>query len=810
MQRVAYTQSMRRLGFQLALWLAVAISTSISHAQVPEKPTSQPTTSPTTVPTTAPTTAPVIALAEINGQMDAAAAVVRGIQANLTPESLHPPIADDLPQIKAEIEARIEEDRLTIYSHPSVDSLRSLTETWQEWNSKLADAKRDLTMRATRLDQNVQTLADLAKVWWDRTSQARESDAPAEVVQRAQALLEKIYTVRGDAEKGRTLIIAKQNLAAEQLTRAGEMLAAIKSARDTVVGRLLTKDAEPIWTAVANNQSPQAVITASQTSLSNQLIALKTYARGWRQIFLAHALVTLLIIAFLFAVRRRVEAWTTAEPDLKGAFDVFYFPVSTGLVLSVVASIWIYTQAPHLMWVILGTAMVIPSIYLLRQLLDRRYHSALTGLAVFYAWDQLRNVVASQALPARLLFLVEMIGGVLFVLWLMRGGKVKDIATGLDRRLATGLTLLLRIAGVLFVIALIADSAGYVGLGRLIGSGTLISGYLGMIFYTAAEILDGLIMSALRLWPLNLLNLVQHHRELVYHRLSRVMRGGVVLFWLWMVLDLFSIRGPVISRAWQWLTATLSVGPLQLSLWNLFSFGLVIWISFTLSRFIRFLLDEDVYPRLDLPRGLPNAFSTALHYILLLIGFFTAVGALGYDLSKFTILAGAFGVGLGFGLQNIVNNFVSGIILLFERPIKIGDTIEIDGQTGVVGRIGIRASVIRTTLGSELIVPNGRFISEKVTNWTFSTGQRAIQVSVSVVPGTDPQEVISLLLKTARENELVADDPLPQAILSGFNAGGMTFDLQAWTKRYEDWTIARSQLGMKVVEALKAAGIPLK
>ena len=109
-----------------------------------------------------------------------------------------------------------------------------------------------------------------------------------------------------------------------------------------------------------------------------------------------------------------------------------------------------------------------------------------------------------------------------------------------------------------------------------------------------------------------------------------------------------------------------------------------------------------------------------LHYVILLVGFFVALGALGIDLTKVTILAGAFSVGIGFGLQNVINNFVSGLILLFERPIKVGDVIEVGGNLGEVSRIGIRASVIRTADGSEVIVPNGSLISSQVTNWTFS------------------------------------------------------------------------------------------
>jgi potassium-dependent mechanosensitive channel len=110
------------------------------------------------------------------------------------------------------------------------------------------------------------------------------------------------------------------------------------------------------------------------------------------------------------------------------------------------------------------------------------------------------------------------------------------------------------------------------------------------------------------------------------------------------------------------------------------------WASFLISKFLRFLLEEDVYQHFLLPSGIPFAISTVLHYLILVIGFFIALGALGIDLTKITILAGAISVGVGIGLQNVVNNFVSGLILLFERPIKIGDTIEVGGNVGEVRR----------------------------------------------------------------------------------------------------------------------------
>jgi small-conductance mechanosensitive channel len=175
---------------------------------------------------------------------------------------------------------------------------------------------------------------------------------------------------------------------------------------------------------------------------------------------------------------------------------------------------------------------------------------------------------------------------------------------------------------------------------------------------------------------------------------------------------------------------------------------------------------------------------------------------LGIDLTKITILAGAFSVGIGFGLQNVINNFVSGLILLFERPIKIGDVIEVGGNVGEVRRIGIRASVIRTADGSEVIVPNASLISSQVTNWTLSDRGRAVEVSVSVAGGANVQRVTELLKTTAAGHPDVAKQPTPQVYVVNLTASVITFQLRVWTDRHEAWARLRSDLSIAVNEAL--------
>ncbi len=227
------------------------------------------------------------------------------------------------------------------------------------------------------------------------------------------------------------------------------------------------------------------------------------------------------------------------------------------------------------------------------------------------------------------------------------------------------------------------------------------------------------------------------------------------------------------------------------------------------SRFIRFILDEDILPRMPLPRGAPAAAAKMAHYVILLAGFFLAISAAGIDLSRFAILAGALGVGVGFGLQTVVNNFVSGLILLFERPIQLGDRVQVGDLTGAVKHIGIRATIVRTREGSEVIVPNANLVSSEVINWTLSDPRRRVSVPVGVAYGTDPERVIDLLLRAAREDSDILEHPAPTALFLGFGESSLDFSLRAWTAQSHTYEQVRSELALGVNAALVEAGVKI-
>ncbi|MBL69757.1 MAG: mechanosensitive ion channel protein MscS [Verrucomicrobiales bacterium] len=188
-----------------------------------------------------------------------------------------------------------------------------------------------------------------------------------------------------------------------------------------------------------------------------------------------------------------------------------------------------------------------------------------------------------------------------------------------------------------------------------------------------------------------------------------------------------------------------------------------------------------IFDKTDLPESLEYGIARIIGYVLMLIGFYMAFQVVGVDLSSLAFIAGAVGVGIGFGLQNIINNFVSGVIILAERPIAIGDRIEVGGTAGRVVKISLRSTTVITNDNITMIVPNGDFISQTVTNWSHGDPKVRIRIPIGVAYGTDPQLVERLLLEVAHEHPKTLDQPKPVVLFEAFGDNSLNFELAAWT-----------------------------
>ncbi len=388
------------------------------------------------------------------------------------------------------------------------------------------------------------------------------------------------------------------------------------------------------------------------------------------------------------------------------------------------------------------------------------------GLAILFILDRARDLIDTTPTLDRLVFLGEMIGALGLLLWLLRPSRLARLPEDWRRHpFVRLLDIAMRVGAVLLAFAILAEIAGWSDLAILLGDGVLRSGFLGLFVFVMLKILHGLASFALVLRPLRLLRSISIHQQFVENRLEWVLSVLAVVLWGALVLGQIGLLAPAADVVSRILGVSVNVGTLSVSVADVLVFAFTVGASFLLARLVQVILQEDVFSRVRTARGVPYAISSLARYCVIFLGFLVGLSAAGVEVTKLAIVAGGLGVGIGFGLQNIVNNFVSGLIMLFERPIDVGDTIELSGTSGTMKRIGIRASVIHTFDGAEVIVPNGMLISDKVVNWTLSDRRRRIDLDVGVEYGTPAQRVIDLLVGVAKANPKVISDPEPLRLL---------------------------------------------
>ncbi|WP_277756786.1 mechanosensitive ion channel family protein [Achromobacter denitrificans] len=274
-------------------------------------------------------------------------------------------------------------------------------------------------------------------------------------------------------------------------------------------------------------------------------------------------------------------------------------------------------------------------------------------------------------------------------------------------------------------------------------------------------------------------------------------------------MDRYRVLRATYALVTEVLSYTFAFGNISISLGNILVFVISVLIAFWAARTIRLVLHEELLNRMPLPRGVGNSIASLTYYSVLLLGLAVALSAAGVKASQLAIVLGALGVGIGFGLQNVVNNFVSGLILMFERPIQPGDVVEIGDTSGQVRDIGMRATRIRTFEGADVVVPNGTLLSEKLTNWTMLDRNRRIEINVGLAYGTDPAQAIELLASVARGTLGVSTQPAPIAMFMGFGANTLDFSVRAWTPDFDQWMSIRSDMLSRMYEALTQAGIDI-
>ena len=259
-----------------------------------------------------------------------------------------------------------------------------------------------------------------------------------------------------------------------------------------------------------------------------------------------------------------------------------------------------------------------------------------------------------------------------------------------------------------------------------------------------------------------------------------------------------------------WETEIFELGHTTYTVQTLFLLLASLFLLFYLTGKLKNLLLKNIFPRYKLDIGVSQSIATIIRYVLVILGLFIIFQTTGIDLSAIGLLIGALGIGIGFGLQNITNNFISGIIILFERPVKVGDRIEIEQLSGNIVNISARATTIITNDNIAVIVPNADLVSTRVINWSHNNRSVRLNFPVGVSYRENPEIIRKLLIEVADANTGVLRNPPPDVLFENFGDSSLDFNLRVWTDEYSDKPkVLKSQLYYAIFKKFKEHNIEI-
>ena len=759
------------------------------------------------IPTPAPTPQPTpIPASDIPSRAAEAVDASRQAVANSAPDARLQQIQQDLP----DEQARIEELRATTEKELEMPGPASMIKesekSWVRAQARLDLWLVDLSARSSALDGTLDDLKDSTLLWQLTRDHESGAKLPKAVIEQISDTMKSLADAENEVRSARNAILDLQATIAQEKSGVGEMISRVQAEINKRTKGVYSIDSPPLWQAFGVDDNRDSALEQFTSTRKAHWQALKAYVAEQGGRFLFWVLLWPAFIALMVVMHRKAVVWAQQDKSLQTAVTVLSRPASAALVVTVFLNAMVDSQAPSVWTESVSLLLVVALFRLLPELLPRSMRLATFFVVLIFLLRREVRLAPEAFVIYRLALLALALGGIAACVWLIRGLRAdsESLSEKWHKVVLTGG----RLALAAFAVGAIANVIGSVDFSRLILMGTSQTLLVAILMSVLNVTLQSMVRVGLLTKTARTMGIAPDHSDTVLTTVFRMINFVAIAGWLLISLRAFLVLDPLIAAIRRTLAWSVTIGDFSIDPGDFLIFGFTIWLSLKIAAFVEFMLNVDFLPRVDLPKGVPETISRLTRYVVIAAGAVIATAAAGFDISKITIIIGALGVGIGFGLQNIVNNFVSGLILLFERPIRIGDTLDIGNSGGTVEKIGMRASIVSTWDGAEVVVPNADLISEKVTNWTLTHSRRRMIIPVGVAYGTDPEKAAQLIVAVANDHKHVDARPEPACLFTGFGDSALEFELRAWASTSSFVNVA-SDLRFAIVKTLAEAGIEI-
>jgi len=685
--------------------------------------------------------------------------------------------------------------------------LENTYRAWEGYYTQLDGWKSTINQALASSKDNITDLEFYLKEWELTLESTKEANESPEMRQRIGVVIKGLKeAISGFDSKVNELVELEANIT-DAMTFSDVIMEDVGQLQQNLRDSLLIAREKPLW-QISLQLENMDYFKGRIHKLSQENS--KVIYNYFNSLNLSLFFITILVITLLLIQLRKRYFRLRGVHQLRGYMDArrilkesFY---ATLCALYVFTFIFLVPYNPLAFSALLTLILLVCIQYALKGYTGPTGKRIIWILLVLMFLNQFEIVMWYFADWARLYILFEASAVILAALYVIHPSRRREILSE-----PPYLRVAIKIAYIVLFLgaaAFLSNLLGYLDLAVLLLKVSIESSIAILVAASLAKILRVILISFNNI----LLSLKDNTLE---KYLGRIESGTVhiinilaVIYLFFSLLSILEIRRPVqdylvrnIEHKWVVGTMTISVGGVLLLV-------LILFVTYLISGLVKILIEEEMASRLKLPKGIPFAISVTIRYFIVILGFVMALSAAGIDLSEFGLIAGALGIGIGFGLQNIVSNFISGLILIYERPIQSGDTVEVGNLMGQVKRIGIRSSNVKTYDGAEVVVPNSNLVSNDLINWTLSDNRRRIEVKVGVAYGSDPNEVLELLKKVATDHERVLDDPEPLVLFEEFGDSSLNFRLLFWVY-FEDGFITKSDVAIGVYNILHENNITI-
>ena len=679
-------------------------------------------------------------------------------------------------------------------------NLRGLNSTSIMLNGTVADLndyKKKLDNYSSKLTKNS---SDLRIILKDPLLKATLKDSLLNM--QLQNIKDESYILKTTQKKVLTEVNILRNRISITLLQANDIVSDLKEMSISQKRNMWKQEEAPLLIANASSYK-KSFVTVIDEAFKRYQRGLKRYLKGNLDIFAITFLLFIITLVWSYKNMNRVKNLPEAPLALN---DLIFYKRS--LIATSLFGFFTYAplffESPTMSFLhTFELLRLLSLVFLLLPYITRSCKPILIVLCVLWFLYSVDDLLLESAFGERWLLVIMAL--VLLVVCLKLLFKKESFFINIEESPITKYVLLFTIFSV--CISILFNLLGRITLAKIFG----ITAIQTLLLALALKVFCTIVLEAIYMqseaYHQSRFSAYINFKEL-QHKFKRILWMLAIVIWvIYLARDLavFDLLKSILN---EFISKGRTLGSLSFDFKNVGIFFIIIWISTLISSFINFFFGQTV----ETTTGKRSSLGSMLLLIRIAIwtvGFFIAVAASGIPLDKLSIILGALSVGIGFGLQTIVNNLVSGIIIAFERPIQVGDQIEIGNKSGVVKEIGVRSSTIKGSSGADIIIPNGDLLSQHLINWTLQDRNRRVEFGIGLSYDSDISNVRKIIVQTISKNEKILQTPAPDIFLNEFTEKNVEIKVLFWVADLSTASSLRSIIMIEIFEALKNADIQL-